>query len=98
MERRSWSCSEFQCCDSACSYPGRFDVVPGSVDRGLFSSLLRLFLPVLWWLLAAVRRVTVRPLVGEQVVRGRTNSSSSFLNCASFVVVDIRKKKFDKID
>ena len=42
-----------------CSYPGRFDVVPESVDRGLFSSLPRLFLPVLW---LAVRRVR---LVGE---------------------------------
>ena len=28
-----------------CPYPGRFDVVPGSVDRGLFPSLPRLLSP-----------------------------------------------------
>ncbi len=40
-----------------CSYPGRFDVVPGSVDRGLFSSLPRIFSPVLWLVVLGVRIV-----------------------------------------
>ena len=44
-----------------CSYPGRFDVVPGSVDRGLLSSLPRLLLPVLWLAVFGVR------IVGEVV-------------------------------
>ena len=40
-----------------CSYSGRFDVVPGSLDRGLLSSLPRLLLPVLWLAAFGVRLV-----------------------------------------